>query len=78
MVGIVVGVSVGVRVAVGEAVGVKDGVVNNAVCVHAALAVSTITVLMEFGSKVGAGTEGPNVGTQANITAEINSKAMIL
>lgn len=77
--GTVVGVSVGVGVNVEVAVGVEDGVVNNAVWVNAALAVSTITVLIEFGSKVGtgAGVE-PRLGTQANITAVIKSRATIL
>jgi hypothetical protein len=79
IVGTIVGVSVSVGVNVEVAVGVDDGVVNNAVWVKAALAVSTITVLMELGSKVGTGAGvGPRVGTQANITAVIKSKATVL
>lgn len=79
MVGTAVGVSVRVGVNAGVAVGVDDGVVNNAVWVTAAFAVSTIIVLMELGSKVGTGAEvGLNVGTQANITAVIKMKATTL
>ena len=64
------GVSVGVFVGVDVEVGVSVGVMKNAVCVDAAFAVSTIIVLIEFGSKVGIGVEaGANVGTQASITA---------
>jgi hypothetical protein len=50
-------------------VGVAVGVVKSDVCVAAALAVSTIDVLIEFGSKVGIGVAADaNAGAQARRT----------
>jgi hypothetical protein len=78
IVGIGVGVSVGVAVKVAVAVGVEDGVVNKAVCVSAALAVSTMNVLIELGSKVGTGATGPSVGTHARMTTAIKKTVTTL
>ena len=62
-----VGVSVGVCAGKGVAVKVNVGGNMSAVWVAAAPAVWAITVLIEFGSKVGIGAEaGARVGTQAS------------
>jgi hypothetical protein len=61
------------------AVGVKVGGAINAVCVAAASAVCTMTVLIEFGSNVGTGAEaGTNVGAQASVITIAANREKIL
>src|SRR5690349_17736070 len=67
---VTVGEGVSDGVALGSEVSVASGVeeTTRAVCVAAAAAVSTMAVLIEFGSNVGTGAEGAKGDAQARMT----------